>query len=90
LIPGLLYVDHLRERGAALFRAARERDLEGVVAKWRRDCYETDGVSTAWLKIKNPNYSQMAGWRDVFGTRRDRHQATRRDWHRPELRLIPA
>jgi hypothetical protein len=52
--------------------------------------YETDGVSTAWLKIKNPNYSQMAGWRDVFGTRRDRHQATRRDWHRPELRLIPA
>jgi hypothetical protein len=44
LIPGLLYVDHLRERGAALFRAARERDLEGVVAKWRRDCYETDGV----------------------------------------------
>jgi hypothetical protein len=31
----LLYVDHLRERGSALFRAACERDLEGIVVLTR-------------------------------------------------------
>ncbi len=56
----LLYVDHLERRGSALFRAACDRDLEGIVAKWRHGRYERDGVSTSWLKIKNPGYSQMA------------------------------
>jgi bifunctional non-homologous end joining protein LigD len=85
----LLYVDHLPERGSALFQAASARDLEGIIGKWRRGRYETDGVSTSWLKIKNPNYSQMTGRREVFERRRDHRQATRRDWHRPELRLHP-
>jgi bifunctional non-homologous end joining protein LigD len=53
----LLYVDHLERRGSALSRAACERDLEGIVAKWRHGRYERDGVSTSWLKIKNPAYS---------------------------------
>jgi ATP-dependent DNA ligase len=56
----LLYVDLLERRGSALFHAACERDLEGIVAKWRHGRYERDGVSTSWLKIKNPAYSQMA------------------------------
>ena len=51
----LLYVDDLRGRGTELFTAAAcSGDLEGIVGKWRDGRYETDGVSTSWLMIKNP------------------------------------
>jgi ATP-dependent DNA ligase len=60
----LLYLDHIEHRGRDLFRAACERDLEGVVAKYARGTYRTDGRATSWLKIKNPQYTQM----------RDRHE----------------
>ena len=61
--------------------------LEGVVAKWRRGRYEDDGVSTSWLKTKNPSYSQWEGRRELFEERRDRRQHSRRDWRAPILRL---
>jgi bifunctional non-homologous end joining protein LigD len=80
----LLYVDHMRERGSALFRAAGERDLEGIVAKWQDGRYETDGVSTSWLKIRNPEYSQMTGRRELFERWRDRRG---RDWRAPRLSI---
>jgi ATP-dependent DNA ligase len=59
----LLYVDHVRRGGVDLFREVCARDCEGIVAKWARGRYETDGCSTSWLKIKNPDYSQMVGRR---------------------------
>jgi bifunctional non-homologous end joining protein LigD len=83
----LLYVDDVPARGVDLFRLACDRDLEGIVGKWRDGRYETDGVSTSWVKIKNPAYSQMVGRRDVFEARRDRRQSRRRDWSAPILRL---
>jgi hypothetical protein len=33
-IETLLYLDDIAERGSDLFRAARMRDLEGIVGKW--------------------------------------------------------
>jgi len=39
----LLYLDSIAERGRDLFRAACERDLESIVAKWARGTYQTDG-----------------------------------------------
>jgi ATP-dependent DNA ligase len=83
----LRYVDHVRERGRDLYREACARDLEGIVAKWARGRYETDGVSTSWLKIKNPNYSQWEGRRELFEERRDRRQRRRSNWRAPVLRL---
>lgn len=50
----LLYVDHLEWRGCGLYRAACERDLEGIVAKWAKGRYHIDGVQTSWIKVKNP------------------------------------
>jgi bifunctional non-homologous end joining protein LigD len=85
----LLYVDRLRARGRALFREACARDLEGVVGKWARGRYERDGVSTSWVTIKNPDYSQIVGRRELFEARRDQRQARRRDWHAPTLRIRP-
>jgi ATP-dependent DNA ligase len=65
----LLYLDHIERRGRDLFRAACERDLEGVVAKCARGTYRTDGRATSWLKIKNPNYSQMRDRHELFSSR---------------------
>jgi len=76
----LLYVDHVEGRGVDLFREACRRDLEGIVAKWSHGPYHADGVQTSWLNIKNPEYSKMAGRRELFERRRDRrtHAAARR------------
>jgi bifunctional non-homologous end joining protein LigD len=86
----LLYVDHLEARGLALFRAACERDLEGIVGKWREGRYETDGMSTSWVKIKNPGYTHMVGRRELFEQRRDERQQRRRNWRSPMLCLTAA
>jgi bifunctional non-homologous end joining protein LigD len=83
----VLYVDHIVGRGSDLFREACRRDLEGIVGKWRDGRYETDGVSTSWVKVKNPTYSQMEGRREVFETRTDRRRRSRAGWQQPTLRL---
>jgi len=81
----LLYLDSIAERGTDLYRAACQRDLEGIVAKWSRGTYQTDGRGTSWQKIKNPDYSQMAGRHELFDARRDR--GVRRRIAAPDLRL---
>ena len=83
----LLYVDHVRRRGVDLFREACARDLEGIVGKWARGRYERDGVSTSWVKVKSPTYTQWEGRRDLFEARRDQRQARRKDWRAPTLRI---
>jgi bifunctional non-homologous end joining protein LigD len=64
----LLYVDHVVGRGEDLFRLVCARDLEGVVAKWKRGRY-MEGDRTSWLKIKNHNYSQGVGREKLFEKR---------------------
>jgi hypothetical protein len=59
-----LYADHIEQNGIDLFRVACERDLEGVVAKWKLGAYG----QSCW-KIRNPNYSQYAGRRELFEKR---------------------
>lgn len=46
------YVSHIEADGETFFKIARDRGLEGVVAKLRRSRYEPDQRSSAWLKIK--------------------------------------
>lgn len=85
----LLFVDAIDERGCDLLRAACDADLEGIVGKWRDGRYEPDGVSTSWIKIKNPKYTQMQGRRELFEARRDRRQSRRGDWREPVLSIRP-
>jgi len=73
----LLLVQHVVGCGVALFDAARENDVEGVVGKWARGRYLTDGTTTSWVKIKNPDYSQMRGRRELFERRRGDRSRTR-------------
>ena len=62
----LLLLDAISARGERLFELACERDLEGIVAKWSKGTYQCDGRGTSWVKIENPEYSQMEGRHELF------------------------
>jgi bifunctional non-homologous end joining protein LigD len=62
--PRVLFANHIERGGCALFELACERDLEGIVAKRRDAAYGDD-----WFKIRNPNYSQFEGRRELFEKR---------------------
>lgn len=64
----VLYLDHIRERGEDFFKVACERDLEGIVGKYARGTYQSDGRTTSWLKVKNVEYSQMERRHELFET----------------------
>jgi bifunctional non-homologous end joining protein LigD len=57
----------VEEEGRALFQAAQQLDLEGIVAKRKADTY---APTTTWLKIKNPAYTQGEGRWELFQKRR--------------------
>ncbi len=50
--PRVRFGAHVEAAGVAFFEAARERALEGVVAKRRGSLYEPGRRSDAWLKLK--------------------------------------
>ena len=78
-------VEQVVGRGADFFGVACENDLEGIVAKWAGGTYQ-HGPGTSWLKIRNPEYSQWTGRRELFESRRDGLSRSR--WARPELALL--
>ena len=77
LITGdsLRYSDHYESQGRALFEMAREKGLEGILAK-RRDSIYQERRSSEWLKIKIRHrvecviggYTQPEGSRAHFGS----------------------
>ena len=50
-------------RGCELFELMCAHDLEGIIAKRLADPYEP---RVRWLKIKNPDYTQKEGRRELF------------------------
>jgi bifunctional non-homologous end joining protein LigD len=52
--------------GLDLYEVCCSRDLEGVIAKRSDSTYTEADHETAWLKIKNPNYTQAEGRSDLF------------------------
>jgi bifunctional non-homologous end joining protein LigD len=71
----LRYSDHYEERGVQLFEMARQKGLEGIVAKKRDGPYE-ERRSRDWLKIKIRHqlecviggYTEPEGSRAYFGS----------------------
>jgi bifunctional non-homologous end joining protein LigD len=63
----LLYADHVEQNGKEFFRLICDRDLEGVVAKYRYGAY-----GDSWWKIRNPTYSQREGRHELFDRKRVR------------------
>jgi ATP-dependent DNA ligase len=60
---GVIYASHIEEKGTALYQEVCERDLEGIVCKRKDSVYSS---RPRWLKIKNPDYSQAEGRREMF------------------------
>ncbi len=58
----IIFAQHVERDGKLFFEEVCERNLEGIVAKRRTGVYAEHG----WLKIKNPNYSQSDGRREMF------------------------
>lgn len=59
------------DEGTALFRAARERGMEGIVAKDGRSRYQPGKRSRDWLKVKTTETADVviAGWTPGEGSR---------------------
>ena len=66
----LRFSDHCIGRGVDLFHAAADRNLEGIVAKHRRSCYEQKR-SREWLKMKVTKRQEcvIGGYTDPRGSR---------------------
>jgi bifunctional non-homologous end joining protein LigD len=72
---GLRYSDHYEAQGKALFEIARQKKLEGILAKKRASFYE-EHRSREWLKIKIRHrvecviggYTEPEGSRTHFGS----------------------
>ena len=64
------YSDHYAAQGKALFEIAREKKLEGILAKKRNSCYE-ERRSREWLKIKIRHRMEcvVGGYTEPEGTR---------------------
>jgi bifunctional non-homologous end joining protein LigD len=64
------FSDHYAEKGLELFEAAKQRGLEGIVAKKRNSCYE-EKRTRDWLKIKITQRQEcvIGGYTDPEGSR---------------------
>jgi len=64
------FSDHYAEKGLALLEAARQRGLEGIVAKKRSSAYQ-ERRSNDWLKIKITQRQEcvIGGYTDPEGSR---------------------
>ncbi|MBW3612861.1 MAG: non-homologous end-joining DNA ligase, partial [Chloroflexi bacterium] len=71
--PLVRYSGHVEAHGEAFHAAAREQELEGVVAKLRRSPYEPGRRSRAWLKLKlrREQEAVVVGWLPGQGSHRD-------------------
>ena len=65
----ILFTPHLDGQGVQLFHEACKIDLEGIVAKKKDAPYYSDERNPAWIKIKNPQYSQIQGRHELFSAR---------------------
>jgi bifunctional non-homologous end joining protein LigD len=67
------FASHVDTEGLEFHRAARERNLEGILAKLRRSRYEPGARSTAWLKIKIRPEQELVvgGWTPGMGNAKD-------------------
>lgn len=70
-LPRIKFSDHVEDQGVALFRAARENDLEGIIAKDKNSPYRSGVRSQDWLKFKVHQRQEavIGGWTEPRGTR---------------------
>jgi bifunctional non-homologous end joining protein LigD len=70
--PNIRFSDHVWKEGVLFYNVAREKGLEGIVAKHSRSAYETDRRSRRWLKVKTrlTQEGAIAGFTEPGGSRK--------------------
>ena len=71
--PMVRYASHVVGDGRAFTEAARDQQLEGIVAKLRRSPYEPGRRARTWLKVKLRREQEVVvvGWLEGQGTHRE-------------------
>jgi bifunctional non-homologous end joining protein LigD len=71
--PRVRFASHVEGAGVAFHEAAKQRNLEGIIAKLRRSKYEPGRRTSAWLKIKIRPEQELVvgGWTPGEGNARD-------------------
>ncbi len=69
--PKIRFSDHVWKDGVLFYHAARERGLEGIIAKHSQSVYETGRRSRQWLKVKArlTQEAVIAGFTEPGGSR---------------------
>lgn len=82
--------DFVEREGVAFFEAAREHDLEGIIAKERESVYRPGQRSPAWLKVKVYQKEEFAIGGYTFGGGRGKRplQSLLLGAHDPQGRLV--
>jgi len=73
--PRIRFSDHVRAEGVLFYKAAKEKGLEGIVAKHSQSVYEAGRRSHQWLKVKTQltqeavitGFTEPGGGRKYFG-----------------------
>ena len=71
-VAGIQIGGYLEKRGVELFRLAKEKGFEGVIAKRKRSTYQPGRRSPDWLKIKARPRQEFV----VCGLHRRQRQST--------------
>lgn len=58
-LPRIKYSDHIEEHGNKFFELAKEKNLEGIIAKLKDSIYTEDVRSETWLKIKHTQQQEV-------------------------------
>jgi bifunctional non-homologous end joining protein LigD len=71
-VPGIQVSGYVEERGKDLFQLAKERGLEGIIAKHKTSIYRPGRRSPDWLKIKSRPQQEFAvcGFTEGKGSRK--------------------
>jgi bifunctional non-homologous end joining protein LigD len=71
--PRVRFASHVEGAGLAFHAAAKQRGLEGIIAKLRRSKYEPGRRTSAWLKIKIRPEQELVvgGWSPGEGNAKD-------------------
>jgi bifunctional non-homologous end joining protein LigD len=73
--PKIRFSDHVWKEGALFYKAAKEKGLEGIIAKHSQSVYEAGKRSRQWLKVKTQltqeaviaGFTEPGGGRKYFG-----------------------
>jgi bifunctional non-homologous end joining protein LigD len=73
--PRIRFSDHIGKEGVLFYNIAKEKGLEGIIAKHSQSVYETGRRSQKWLKVKTQltqeaviaGFTEPGGGRKYFG-----------------------